>query len=111
MRTATAAFVLAAAGAAQAQDWTPLDGAGIAEVLTGAEVTYENARQIFYPSGRTLYEFGQPSWGNWRVQGDRYCSQWPPGETWDCYDVEASTEGALVRFLDPHGNVFQGQVR
>lgn len=113
MRTAILVAALALGSAAQAgdDDWLPLDGAGIAEALTGAEVAYENARQIFYASGKTLYEFGQPSWGNWRVEGNRYCSQWPPGETWDCYDVEMSADGTSIRFLDAHGNVFAGVIR
>ncbi|MGR3434921.1 MAG: hypothetical protein ACU0CO_08560 [Shimia sp.] len=89
----------------------PLDGGGIAAALTGTELAYEGGgRQVFYASGRTLYENGPPSWGYWAVRGDRYCSQWPPGEVWDCYDMDASEDGRTLRFVDDFGNATVGTV-
>jgi hypothetical protein len=32
-----------------------------------------------------LYSDGRDSWGYWRVEDDRYCSQWPPQQGWACY--------------------------
>lgn len=85
----------------------PLDGAAIAEALTDKTLRYQNgAIQTFYASGRTLYDAGQPSWGYWRVQGDLYCSQWPPSGQWDCYAVKALETG--VRFVDTIGHATDG---
>lgn len=90
-----------------ADDWRRLDGSGITAALTDRVLLFDGAAtQKFNASGRTLYDNGQPSWGYWRVQGDQYCSQWPPGQDWSCYDVEASETG--VRFLDGYGNVSTG---
>mgnify|MGYP006934828555 CR=1 FL=1 len=65
------------------------------------------AEQRFFPSGRTLYNFGEPSWGQWRIEAGRYCSQWPPGDDWTCYDV-AHDGYAAVQFTDDWGNVTIG---
>ncbi|WP_224815211.1 hypothetical protein [Hasllibacter sp. MH4015] len=101
---ATLGIAMLVAGAVGAQT---LDGAGITALLTDRIVTYENgATQRFYPSGRTLYTHGEPSWGEWRVEADRYCSLWPPAPDWDCYDVSA--DGDAVNFMDDWGNDFPG---
>ena len=72
------------------------------EKLNGAEVkmalsdhTLKGARedgklwqQIFQKSGVTFYSMGAAqSQGFWEVRGDQYCSQWPPNESWTCYDM------------------------
>lgn len=93
-------------GAVFAQDWRAMDGAEIADALTDQSVIYENATQQFYASGRTLYNAGQDSWGYWAVRGDQYCSQWPPGDQWDCYDM-AALAGA-VRFIGADGSTTDG---
>ncbi|MEN0087795.1 MAG: hypothetical protein AAF737_05090 [Pseudomonadota bacterium] len=51
-------------------------------------------RQFFAGDGTTRYYSGsQPaSLGEWRVQGDEYCSLWPPARTWDCYTVLRSDQ-------------------
>ena len=100
---------LALAAPLAAQEWQRLDGAGIEAALSGRSLIYEGASQVFYPSGRTLYDAGQPSWGYWRVEGDKYCSQWPPGQRWDCYALERSDDGARLRFLDSEGRPFAGR--
>ena len=87
MQRLAIAALLASALPAWASEERPLSGAGIAQMLTGAEVIGEGTRQKFYQSGRTLYDDGRDSWGYWRVEGDRYCSQWPPQEGWTCYDI------------------------
>ena len=93
---------------AMADGWAPLDGAGIAAVLTDKTVVYDNATQHFHASGRTLYNAGQDSWGYWAVRGDQYCSQWPPGDRWDCYDMAAMA--GQVRFIAADGSMTDGVV-
>lgn len=95
-------------GAAVAEGWQPLSGPEISEALTGQSVAYEAARQSFFASGRTLYVTVEDSWGSWRVEGDAYCSQWPPQDDWDCYQVLLSADGREVRFSDAFGNNFDG---
>lgn len=96
-------LVLAATGAKA--EWVALDGDEIAAALIGPTFIYQDsaARQEFYGSGRTLYISGAPSWGVWRVEGDQYCSQWPPSARWSCYAV-ARDEAGAVRFSDRFGN-------
>ena len=101
------ALLLFCATPVAAQDWVPLDGAGIAAALTDRVVAYENARQDFRASGRTLYSFGgRDSWGYWRVEGDLYCSQWPPSDLWTCYAVEVA--GDRVRFVGDGDDITAG---
>ena len=73
--------------AALAGDWQALSGPEIEEALDDRKLRYAAATQTFYKSGKTLYDAGRPSWGYWRIQGDRYCSQWPPNAGWDCYGL------------------------
>lgn len=90
------------AGVAHA-DWVQLDDGAIVAALTDRDVVYDDtATQHFYASGRTRYTAADPSWGYWRVEGGQYCSQWPPGTGWDCYDVFADETGA-VRWDDANG--------
>ena len=39
----------------------------------------------------------------------KYCSQWPPGDQWDCYFLEALRDGNTLRFVGESGAVTQGQ--
>ncbi|MEL6583180.1 MAG: hypothetical protein AAFQ36_05055 [Pseudomonadota bacterium] len=97
------AFVLAPCVAAA----EPLPGPAITAALSERALTYEGgARQVFYASGRTLYDAGAPSWGYWRVEGGFYCSQWPPADGWDCYSVSEIAGG--LRFTDTRGNAVDG---
>lgn len=86
------------------------DDAALGAFLVANDLSYETgAVQRFLASGRTLYDFGEPSWGFWRVEAGQYCSQWPPSDDWDCYTVEVDGAGA-VRFTDARGNASVGQV-
>lgn len=105
-------FALAAllcAGPAFAQDWHAVTQDSLHAALAGRTVVYANARQDFRASGKTLYTAGEPSWGNWEARADgQYCSQWPPGRGWDCYDVELRADGARIRFIGASGDVTEG---
>lgn len=83
--------------AAGADTWEPLTGDEVRTALEGRTLVYANAWQDFRASGRTLYNAGADSWGYWRVQGDQYCSQWPPSDLWACYGLERL--GDRLRFV------------
>lgn len=100
------AVLLVLPAAVMADDWLAMRGAEITSALTDQSLVYENATQRFYASGRTLYNAGEDSWGYWAVRDDQYCSQWPPGDEWDCYDMAA--KGDIVRFIGSDGSVTDG---
>ncbi len=86
-----------------------LSGPEISQILTEQQFqgTHRGGpvQQFFSKSGSTLYtENGSPSQGLWEVRGDQYCSQWPPSETWSCYDVLA--DGNAMSFVSPDGTRF-----
>ncbi|MEM9350405.1 MAG: hypothetical protein AAGA47_09100 [Pseudomonadota bacterium] len=90
-----------------AHDAQVLTGAEISDFLVGGFVLYEGgAEQEFFASGKTLYTSGEPSWGNWTVRGDEYCSQWPPSGTWDCYGVRVHS--IMIEFVDKTGAITRG---
>ena len=93
---------------ALADDWAAMSGPEINAALTDAKVIYEDGWQSFHANGRTLYVVGPESWGNWQVQGDQYCSQWPPSNHWDCYDMTQNISRSKIRFISPGGRVFEG---
>jgi hypothetical protein len=99
-----------AAGPAWAEDWTAVSGAEIAAVLEETTLVYEDAKQVFYKLGRTLYDSGRPSWGYWAVRGDQYCSQWPPADGWACYGLERHRDADRVRFVSETGHVSEGAI-
>lgn len=111
MRHIAAMLLVWAAGAVGAQDWQRFeDDATLRAFLIAHPLVYETgAFQQFNPSGRTLYRTAETSWGYWRVEGGQYCSQWPPSDGWDCYDVSRDGAGA-VRFVDAWGNASVGRV-
>ncbi|MEM9425335.1 MAG: hypothetical protein AAGA06_01410 [Pseudomonadota bacterium] len=102
------------AGMAQAQDWTGLTGAEVRAVLSDRTLYYAASWQVFQADGATLYhagyDGGAESWGQWEARGDQYCSLWPPGDGWACYDVSQSADGTRVRFTGP-GDVTIGTFR
>lgn len=104
MRGYAIAFALLA-GPAWA-DWIALTGPQIQQALEGRRLHYDNAWQDFRASGRTLYNAGRDSWGYWAVRGDQYCSQWPPGERWDCYDMQRKDD--MLRFVAGDGSFTDG---
>jgi hypothetical protein len=109
MRYVVLLMAVVLAGSAGAQEWRALLGPEIATALTGRTLKYETATQDFRTSGRTLYIAGGPSWGNWRVAGDQYCSQWPPGDAWACYDLQVDQSGLRLRFVSASGSITEGR--
>jgi hypothetical protein len=50
--------------------------------------TDHKIEQTFQRGGVTVYVVdGQVQLGQWKVEGDTYCSAWPPSDDWDCYDI------------------------
>lgn len=91
-----------------AEDWAKLSGDQITAALTARILVYQDgARQQFNAGGSTLYESPAPSTGSWRVEGDRYCSQWPPSDRWSCYNVAQS--GLDIRFTADDGSASTGR--
>lgn len=88
-------------------EFVPLSGKEITAVLTDASVSYQMAAQQFFASGQTLFETDSPAeWGSWRVEGDKYCSQWPPSDGWTCYAV--AREAEVLRFIASDGSITDG---
>jgi hypothetical protein len=94
---------------ALAEDWRALDGPGITAALAARVLQYQDgSTQNFFQYGRTMYEAGGgESWGKWWVEGDRYCSSWPPSDVAACYGVEA--QGLDLRFTSNSGDVTVGR--
>ena len=113
MRTLHLLLLAAIATPIVAEDLNPLTGEGLSAALVNAHVVYENGhRQSFYDDGSTEYSSGsQPSSGNWRIEDDSYCSQWPPQESWDCYVVTISEDGSVIEFIGEHGDRYPGRIK
>jgi hypothetical protein len=95
---------------AAAEDWQVLDGAAITAALTARTLVYDGgATQTFNADGSTLYTAGEPSTGGWRVEGNQYCSVWPPSDRWDCYDIARSADGLDIRFKAAGGSETVGR--
>lgn len=78
--------------------WKTMTGHEITQALTDQKVRYTSASQTFYASGKTLYnQGGRESWGRWLVEGDKYCSTWPPQDLLACYHMDRS--GEKIRFV------------
>ncbi len=61
--------------------------------------------QIFQKGGQTVYiDHGSVSQGQWKIENDRYCSQWPPSKSWACYDV--TRDGQMITFVTASGTRF-----
>jgi hypothetical protein len=62
--------------------------------------------QIFQKSGVTYYNSGgSQSQGTWFVQGDQYCSTWPPNPTVACFDI--ARDGDKVTFIAKSGKRYE----
>jgi hypothetical protein len=75
--------------------------------LTSTE-TGREVEQVFQASGATFtidIETGQQSQGFWKLRGDQYCSQWPPSEYWECFDVYGNDQGVV--FVSSQGKRYQ----
>ena len=69
-----------------------LSGAEISALLNDGVLYGDDngqpADQIFQKNGVTYYNVGSgQSQGKWKVEGNQFCSQWPPNPAWACYDV------------------------
>lgn len=100
---------LGATSAVADAGWTVLGGDAAVAALGNHKLTYPNgATQTFSPSGDTRYDSGHLQPGHWRIDGDRYCSQWPPSDGWTCYGLEISTDGHKLRFFADDGSSTEG---
>lgn len=99
--SAWASLVLVAVPATAAEQ--KLSSAEITAALSDQVLSGENgASQIFQKSGVTYYsQNGGQSQGFWKVADNRYCSQWPPNESWPCYDV--LRDGTKIIFVSSSG--------
>lgn len=102
----------ALAGVALADDgWKNLGGDAARTALSGQKLIYQGgATQSFSASGDTSYVTDHPQSGSWRIEGDKYCSVWPPSDRWACYRLESSADGKTVRFIADDGSMTEGQV-
>ena len=89
----------------------PLSGAEIRAALSDKTVEGVDDRntiytQIFQKGGLTIYTIGPQASSNgfWEVRGDRYCSIWPPNESWSCYSVTG--EGGHATFISATGTTY-----
>lgn len=85
---------------------TPLTGPQIQTLLPTivAVGIAKETRQKFWDDGQTEYEErGHYSFGRWWVDGDRYCSTWPPSEAVSCYQVHRKDDDLIwvPRIGDP----------
>jgi hypothetical protein len=108
-RIAALAFglIVGATEIAVADEWVRLDGRGIDAALTARVLAYpDGTMQDFHAGGRTLAGMGE---GRWKVDGDHYCSAWPPSENWACYEVDREARGLDLRFTGKDGAVTVGR--
>ena len=85
-----------------------LSGPQITGALSARTLGYKDGQtQTFFADGRTLYESDKAEWGRWRVDGDQYCSQWPPSDRWSCYGV--TRDGQDIGFVAGDGSVAVGR--
>ena len=99
-------------GVALADDgWKSLNGDEARTALSGQKLIYQGgASQSFSAGGDTSYVTDHPQAGSWRIEGDKYCSVWPPSDHWACYRLESSADGKTVRFIADDGSMTEGQV-
>jgi hypothetical protein len=82
---------------------TKLTGAEMQAILYDKILYGKDVEQIFQKSGATFYSAGgSQSQGNWKIEGEKYCSQWPPNEAWACYDI--TQDGDRITFISKDGN-------
>ena len=103
----TAALLVCLACPAAAEDWVALTGPEITQALTSRVLGYpDGTLQDFKSGGQTIAGSGE---GRWRVQGDLYCSVWPPSDRWSCYGVARSAGGLDISFTGDDGSVTVGR--
>lgn len=97
----------------------PLKGAEIDALIKGNTVTGKSDgkewKQTFDASGATIYNGGTrpPSQGTWNIQGDKFCSQWPPNDTWACYTVTGDLDAnpKTITWISAGGTKYPGSVK
>ncbi|NEX44853.1 hypothetical protein [Pseudotabrizicola algicola] len=91
-------------GPGLAADWQTLTGDQISAALTARVVVFpEGVAQYFLEDGRTIRA---GSWGEWRVDSDRYCESWS-GKRPICAEVDS--DGIDLRFREDSGFVRAGR--
>ncbi len=74
-----------------------LTGEAISNLLPDIKAKGSNYSQTLTQNGLTTYVYdGRPSEGRWMVQGNQYCSTWPPNNIVECYDVLADTDQKTI---------------
>jgi hypothetical protein len=91
-------------------DEKKLNGPEITAALTDTVLSAKtDTTQIFQKSGVTFFsDNGSQSQGFWKVDGDKYCSQWPPNTAWPCYDV--LQDGSKITFVSATGIRYEFQL-
>ena len=97
----------------------PLKGPEIDGLIKGNTVTGQNIsgiwKQFFDGNGETAYlaPGKPPTRGAWQIQGDKFCSQWPPNASWTCYVVTGDLEAKprTVTWISEGGTKYPGEVR
>jgi hypothetical protein len=97
----------------------PLKGPEIDALIKGNTVTGENIngiwKQFFDASGETTYLAPEkaPTVGTWNVQGDRFCSKWPPNDNFVCYDVTGDLDAKpkSITWISGGGTKYPGTVQ
>lgn len=85
-------------GLAWAEEWQPLTGDQIRSALTARVLLFpEGVAQDFRADGGTIRA---GSWGQWRVEGDRYCEIWAANRP-ICAEVDQN--GLDLRFREETG--------
>lgn len=116
-RIGIAAFAVAFAGLSMAAlaEQRKLTGDEIKAALSDKKVagTTDSGAgwtQTFKANGDTLYQLTgtEAQNGAWEVQGDKFCSQWPPDPAWVCYDVTG--ENDRVTFISDTGKKWPSKV-
>lgn len=108
LRNLVVSLLLLICGKAYAAE-APLSGADIAALLAERSLYADGVEQVFRKSGQTFYlQNGSSSAGSWKVEGDNYCSQWPPNQAWSCYAV--LRDGNAVIFVSRDGKRFPMQL-
>jgi hypothetical protein len=82
---------------------TKLSGAEMQTILNDKILYGKDTEQIFQKFGVTFYSAGgNQSQGNWKIDGEKYCSQWPPNQAWACYDI--MQDGNKITFISKDGD-------
>ncbi len=78
----------------------PLTSEEITALLPTIVAVGDQTSQIFSAAGATTYtDRGRASFGSWRVQENKYCSQWPPAGGWSCYVVDYDDQSKVLTWI------------